>query len=239
MSFASAVDSSRSAERSASDLFAFWQTIGEHAPWVEEPNERRRGISGVRRVQLHGQEFFVKIQIDHCHRSFRHPLGRPTALREAEALEACHRQGIHAPQIEFCATRKAGGRRHTLLVTRGLSGFIDLERFLQQSSKLVRGQERRRLIEAVASTCARLHRARWQHSALYSKHIFVGHRAGPDDGQFDVALIDLEKARRRLSCRQASRHDLDQLKRHCNGFDANDWQHFTGHYQRAFAEGVA
>lgn len=218
------------------DLFPFWQAVAENAPWVEEPNERRHGLSGVRRVYLRGQEFFVKMQIDHCHRSLRHPLGRPTALREAEALEACHRHGIHAPHIEFCQTRRSGGRNYTLLVTRGLDGFVDLDRFLQEQAPLVRGENRLRLIEAVASTCARLHGARWQHSALYGKHIFVAHRADdPVDGQFDVALIDLEKARRRLSCMRASGHDLDQLRRHCQGFDDRDWRYFTDYYQRCLS----
>jgi hypothetical protein len=39
----------------------------------------------------------------------------------------------------------------------------------------------------------------------------------------DIALIDLEKARRRLSVRQVARRDLDQLRRHSPMWNDQDW----------------
>ena len=58
----------------------WWNTAGD---WVEAPNVRRGGESGVQRLQLpDGTLAYVKRQVGHLYRSLRHPLGRPTALRE-------------------------------------------------------------------------------------------------------------------------------------------------------------
>jgi hypothetical protein len=58
-----------------------------------------------------------------------------------------------------------------------------------------------------------LHRARIQHNALYPKHIFVS----VDGDAAQVSLIDLEKARRKLSVRSAAMRDLDSLNRRSGG----------------------
>ena len=214
------------------DSFEYWRTVCEDSDWVEEPNARRKGSSGVRRACLHGQEYFIKTQVNHFHYSSRHVLGRPTALREAEALEACHRLGILAPQIVFCETRKVDGHHRTLLVTRSLGDFIDLNDFLHRWSEAEDRQIRWGALDQIAATLARMHSARWQHSALYAKHVFVAKRAAPrgNGAEFGIALLDLEKARRRLTVSQASRHDIQQFQRHAAGLDRDDWRQFLGRY---------
>lgn len=213
--------------------FEFWRALSERSEWVEEPNVRRKGVSGVRCARLNGQVFYIKTQSGHCHRSWRYPLGRPTALREAEALEACHRLGILAPQIVFCEARKQDGQYRTLLVTRSLDGFVDLETFLHEHGELASGDDRRRLLDRIAAVCARLHGARWQHSALYAKHLFVATRP-EQSGQgtdFDVALIDLEKVRKRVSVTRASRHDMEQFRRHRANLSDQDWEYLLARYK--------
>ena len=64
-----------------------------------------------------------------------------------------------------------------------------------------------------------MHQGRWQHGCLYAKHVFV---KVASDG-VEVALLDLEKSRRRLSRQRAARHDLRQLRRHSPWSDG-DWQ---------------
>ena len=62
----------------------WWQVSGD---WVEPPNERRGGTSGVIwHVPAQGPIFYIKRQEGHIFRSLRYPFGRPTCLREARAL---------------------------------------------------------------------------------------------------------------------------------------------------------
>ena len=65
------------------DFNSWWQTQGE---WVEEPNDRRGGQSGVQRITVQGQLLYAKRQAGHTYRSLKYPLGRPTVLRERDAL---------------------------------------------------------------------------------------------------------------------------------------------------------
>jgi len=63
----------------------FWRQQGE---WVEEPNRRRGGESGVQRVMgPTGRLLYSKRQTGHIYRSWLHPFGRPTVLRERDALK--------------------------------------------------------------------------------------------------------------------------------------------------------
>lgn len=233
MSYASGLEQASPSEAQAQSPFDFWLAVAERAEWIEEPNARRGGISGMRCAELDGRVFYIKTQTDHCHRSWRHPFGRPTALREAEALEACHRLGVLAPQIVFCGTRRLHGHWQTVLVTHALDGFVDLDRFLREAAPAADPGNRRRLLDSVAVTFARFHAARWQHSAMYDKHVFVAAREIPGRAEtvFDVALIDLEKARRRITAATASRHDIRQFQRHCDALDEQDWAYFLERYR--------
>jgi len=76
------VDSVSPSHTATENRFEFyWQQQGE---WVEEPNQRRGGESGVQRIhEANGRLLYVKRQVGHTYRSWRYPLGRPTVLREA------------------------------------------------------------------------------------------------------------------------------------------------------------
>ena len=57
----------------ADDFEQWWNTQGE---WVEPPNLRRDGESGVQRLQARrGGLLYCKRQIGHLYRSLWHPLG--------------------------------------------------------------------------------------------------------------------------------------------------------------------
>ena len=81
----------------------WWAREGD---WVEEPNERRDGNSGVQRLTDQDVTLYLKRQIGHLSRSLRYPLGRPTVVREAWALEAYRAAGVRVPQIRFAGARK-------------------------------------------------------------------------------------------------------------------------------------
>ena len=54
-----------------SDFEYYWQQQGE---WVEEPNQRRGGESGVQRLSdAKGKVLYAKRQVGHIYRSLRHP----------------------------------------------------------------------------------------------------------------------------------------------------------------------
>ena len=84
----------------------WWQLQGE---WVEEPNQRRGGESGVQRLQVdQGQLLYAKRQVGHLCRSLSHPFGRPTVLRERDALLGLSRLGIRVPRLVYCGATRPG-----------------------------------------------------------------------------------------------------------------------------------
>lgn len=195
--------------------------------WIEEPNIRRKGISGVIRTTFDHKIVYVKKQTNHFHYSLRHPFGRATAQREAEAITAVKLLGITVPNVLYIKTKKVGNEQRTLMVTSELHNYLPLEDFVTQDIKCDE-RENVMLMRALARTLVILHRNRWQHSCLNAKHIFACRKGGG----FQVALIDLEKMRRRLSIHKASKHDLDQLSRHQKCWSEESWAQFLSEYRR-------
>lgn len=211
----------------------WWNRQGE---WVEEPNARRDGESGVQRLSAHSVPLYSKRQTGHLYHSLRHPLGRPTVLREQDALEAVERLGVRVPKIVFCSARKTDGKWQALLVTESLEGFVSLDEWYHSDTRQHWGEAvHRQVLEQLALTLSRLHRGHWQHGCCYPKHIFV--KVEEHDGrlQVEIALIDLEKSRQRLRIATASRRDLDQLRRHCPEMSPAEWTFFKAAYDKALA----
>lgn len=205
----------------------WWHSPGE---WVEEANQRRGGESGVR--LLHSWDnsrpaLYCKRQSGHIHRSLRHPFGRPTILRELEAYRALARLGIRTPNIVYCAARREARQWQALLVTEALRGFISLEQWYAQPMPAA---ETHNMLRQLALTLARMHIGGWQHGCCYAKHIFVRVRA---PGDVEIALLDLEKSRRRWRSASASRRDLGQLQRHRGKMPDNDLHELLQAYQHA------
>jgi tRNA A-37 threonylcarbamoyl transferase component Bud32 len=203
----------------------WWDTQGE---WIEEPNRRRDGESGVQRIRLRDAQqppLYCKRQIGHLYRSLLHPFGRPTALRERHALQAMRDLGVGVPELIYCGTRQQAGRWQALLVTKALDGFVSLEDWYGEEMPAYYGDTLQgRMLEAVGSTLGRIHQARWQHGCCYPKHIFLKVHGEGSAAWVEVALLDLEKSRRRLRRSAAARHDLRQLKRHRQTMPEQDWQ---------------
>ena len=78
----------------AAHFDTWWACQGS---WVEEPNQRRNGVSGVKILQQDDPtrpRLYCKRQTGHLYHSLRHPLGRPTILREHQAYESFLGLGI-------------------------------------------------------------------------------------------------------------------------------------------------
>lgn len=210
--------------RSAPQPGAFerwWTARGE---WVETPNERRNGWSGVVRANTGDRLCYIKRQRHHLCHSFAHPFGWPTASREAHFLKQVEKLGLQVPEIVFHGTRETAGGTEALLVTRALEGYAALS----AQTALSPAQQDALAIE-LGRALGVLHRARLQHGCLYDKHIMVRwHGDKPE-----IALLDLEKMRRRFTAEAAARRDLDQLRRHQSVFAAAVWTRLTDAHRRA------
>jgi hypothetical protein len=215
----------------------YWKSQGD---WVEPPNRRRGGESGVQRVLLPDNGMiYVKRQVGHLYRSPLHPFGRPTVLREADALRGLSKLQVRVPRLLFHGARRDqqfGWK--ALLVTASLDGFEELTTWYQRGGRERYGEALHdQLLKDLAANLARMHKGRWQHNCLYMKHLFVRVVEGADGPRAEVALLDLEKCKRRLSAAVASHNDLRQLRRH-SSFSEADWKKLIYLYETAFGSVV-
>ena len=215
----------------------YWQQQGE---WVEEPNLRRGGESGVQRLNDEsGQLLYAKRQIGHIYRSLLHPFGRPTVLRELDALNSFEQLGVRVPRIVYCGAQRDDEHQwRALLVSEALDGFVDLDTWYAEGARETFPQAvHERMLKDLADNLSRMHLGHWQHGCLYGKHVFIKVSGQGEQAQAEVALLDLEKCRRRISCQRAALNDLGQLRRH-SSFNEAEWQTLLYFYQMAFGSAV-
>ncbi|MDR2186913.1 MAG: InaA protein [Azonexus sp.] len=216
--------------RETSEFDRWWNRPGS---WVEPPNIRRGGESGVQLLlplEPGQPPLFSKRQVGHIYRSLLHPFGRPTILREIQVYCAFSRLGIATPKLVYGAARRQPEGWRGLLITEALQGFVSLEQWYESARPAAL---RAAVMRQAARVVARMHRAGWQHGCLYAKHIFVKAENGAaDDPAIEIALLDLEKARRRWQS-LASRNDMGQLARHCGKMPDSDLEIFRAAYRAA------
>lgn len=225
---------------SSDDQFNHWLHV--EGEWIEPPNHRRGGSSGVIRHQPEsGPTLYIKRQQGHLFRSWRYPLGRPTCLREARALANFQEIGVHVPVLRFFGLKKKK-LWWGILVTEALpEGFVSFDEFYAQNRAAATPEQRQAVVEALATTLARLHKHRWQHCSLMTKHIFVRivssgqHQASTTA---EIALLDLERARRQPLARRAARRDLRFLFDHLPYWTEKEWRLFDRHYCLHFGKEV-
>jgi len=215
----------------------FWNQRGE---WVEEPNVRRGGESGVQRIRgSDGQLLYAKRQTGHIYRSWLYPFGRPTVLREHDALIGLRRLGVCVPEIVFCGAQHDPVHQwRALLVTKSLDGFEEIDHWYAGGGRERHGEAvNDRVLKDLAENLARMHKGRWQHSCLYSKHVFLRVSGEGESAKVEIALIDLEKCRQRITAYRAAAHDMKQLRRH-SSFSAVDWKKLVYFYETAFGSAI-
>ena len=206
--------------------------------WFEEPNQRRGGWSGVGRIQLKspaGEQIgiFLKRQQNHMCKSPRHPIrGILTFAREFKNIRRFQQLNVPALEPVYFSQRQIDGNHQAILLTRELEGFspMDTPQLLPgKGGPFASIKARRRLFTKLAAMLRRLHADKLQHSCLYFKHIFVK-PIGNDD--FEVNLIDLEKARWQPLKGRATFRDLYTLSRHAHGWPLTDYMRFFLIYQQ-------
>lgn len=215
---------------SAGKNFEHWWSIS--GEWVELPNQRRGGESGVlRAIDDQGKTLYIKRQEKHIYRDFFHPFGQATIIREYKAYCALSKAQINIPQVVYCGV--SGDK--AILVTEALQDFIELDSWLTlQRQQQYLPETTDIVLTKTAQMLARLHKNRLQHGSLYGKHIFV--KTVNKDGQLivETALLDLEKVKGRLTAKEAALHDIPKIKRH-SLLNQQEWQYFIKEYEQAFA----
>jgi tRNA A-37 threonylcarbamoyl transferase component Bud32 len=222
----------------ANGLDSFAALWSLKAPWVEAPNVRRNGWSGVSRLALDeagqgGAGVYLKRQAGHCYRSPVPPfLKRPTAYREYRRLTRLAALGVAAPQVLYYGQRQVNGVWQAILLTREIPRAIALEAYLQETSGAPTA-ELKTVLSATAHLIGRFHRQHFVHGALYGKHVMIDRSAagmgGPAENGPIAYLIDLEKARRQPLRWVAAVRDLSQFYRH-TPWTAWQWAYFLRRY---------
>jgi tRNA A-37 threonylcarbamoyl transferase component Bud32 len=205
----------------APSLQSWWQRDGD---WVEPPNMRRNGQSGVKRVNDPERGLlYVKLQSNHLYRSLRFPFGRPTALRERDALHALRALGIPVPETLYAGDEKTPEGWRAVLVTHSLDGYVDMVQWYKQGGRECIGEGlHQQLLQRLGAVLGRLHAHGWQHTNLYPNHVFF---CEPAAGEVPaVALIDVENSRQVWWRARAAHRDLAQLHKRCTMLGEADWQ---------------
>ena len=187
------------------------------ADWFEEPNIRRGGWSGVVKVSLKQTNddpvfIFIKRQENHLSRTWRHPIkGAATFIREYNNLRLFHKYDIPTPELVYFGTRSNNGKPQAIIATKELVGYQSLNVLLHKSdsSMIIGSKHRQALFKETAKIIYHMHQHRIQHNSLHPKHIF----AKPLGDNWDIRIIDLETAKRRVFKQTASLRDLATLRR--------------------------
>lgn len=209
----------------------FWQLPEE---WVETPNYRRGGWSGVTRWPLKTPTdetciIYVKRQLNHTHRGIRHPFkGEPTAQREFRGIQQCRKKGIPVLEPVFFAKKGSKDGIQTVLVTAELTGYDSLENWMAhwQATAFPSRKQRLSIVKNVAQAVGQLHGYGFQHGSLHDKHIFM--RWDETHGHSDIAFIDLEMLKW-LPHRAATR-DIYALDQYTPGWRRNERVAFMQYY---------
>lgn len=213
---------------SASENFDYWWN--KKGVWVEDPNQRRGGFSGVLITQdRDGQTLYIKKQEGHVYRSLLYPFGQATIRREYHAYRAFTKANVRTPEVVYCGQQ---GKK-AILVTKALDNFISFEQWLIQARQANTSTTTiKAVLDEIAKMLVQLHKSRLQHNCIYSKHIFVSVMER-QQAHVEVALLDLEKSRRRLTTKQAALHDTPQIRRH-SAITEEEWLYFAERYQAYF-----
>ena len=215
---------------------SWWQRRGEV---VEDFNAHRNGKSGVEKLADPALgTLYVKRQHGFLFRSLRYPFGRPTIIREQDAMHAFSALGIHVPEIVFAGAEKDADGWRGILVTKELRGYSDLASWYQQGGRERLGPEAHlQFLNKLAVFVASFHKQRWRHASLYFKHIFV--TPGSREALPEIALLDLEKAHRTFTRQRAVQRDLAQFRSRApqiNGkaiLDEAEWSQFFERHRQA------
>lgn len=196
--------------------------------WIDAPNQNRGGWSGVGCVDVLFNDktvtLFVKKQQNHTTRTLLHPIkGVLTFAKEFQMIRFLQIHGVVAPNVIFFEERSVEEGQQAILITENLAGYRPLDSIEKNAMTL---SQQRTLLRAIAQTIRHMHNLGVQHRALYTKHIFLK----LDSQSYEVALIDMEKARRMVFPLLQSLMDLITLNYRTQGWTKTSRLFFMKQY---------
>lgn len=207
------------------DLSGFTDLWRLDSLWVEPPNERRKGISGVVTYELKVgdgsvQRIFIKRQENHNTRTLKHPIrGIATFFRELNYVQKLQHEGVPVVEVLYYGRALFRSNQQAILVSRALEGYVSLEQWFSCYEERKDPIRVRSVLQAVVNAIKPMHQKGVCHGSLYGKHVLVRPSADGDTAgsEVDVCLIDLEKARISIFHNRIIEKDLSQLLRHTKG----------------------
>ncbi len=214
------------------DFHSLWEAQAE---WVEEPNDRRGGWSGVGTLTLQldngeTKTLYIKRQQNHVFKSLCHPFkGQPTFRREIDNIKRFKAAALPTLTPVYYGERRVNGNQQAILITEALTEYTSLQDFIDNNSASdIDSSLRHSIIDNVALVVRQLHQQGLRHGCLYPKHIFI---KITDKTNIDVRFIDLEKARQWPLRFQRSVRDLCNLHRYSQWWTSpDDRQRFLTKY---------
>jgi hypothetical protein len=210
----------------------FW---GLPENWVEEPNNRRGGWSGVSFHKIsdnNGESFslFVKRQENHKYFSFKNPCqARPTFFREFTNI--CLLEQIGVPSVEpvFYGERLMNDKLQAVLATVALDHHIELNALFKKPS--IKEAIRKIILHRIADSLRLMHSRRLRHGSLSGAHVMVKLH---EDDSFDVRILDLEKMKRSWCHLHAAVWDIERFIRHTPTISKAEHDDFVRYYAKYF-----
>ncbi len=185
---------------------SLWHIPGQ---WVEEPNLRGSASwGGVIKYQHPETEssFFVKLQQNYTKRTLRHPFrGKNLARLEYDNFIKHHALRQFAAPPVLYAQRLTSGNLQSILVIKGLDGYLSLEDFMQTEQFLESTNYAKRALTSIGKMLFDFHSHGFLHGSLYKKHIFI------QPNTLDARLIDFERLSQLRCPRKAATDDLSRL----------------------------
>lgn len=186
------------------DFAALWQLDRD---FVEPPNHRRNGWSGVTKLSLGQREFYLKRQEGQLRRSVRYPSAKPTYWYEKHCIDQLEKKGIATLNWAVWAVQDD----KAILVTEALPGKSLLEIY-QSGHSLNKGQWHQ-----IGKALLKIYQKGIRHGSLYPAHIYY------DEVSEQVRFLDLERSRP-IFTQKAIYQDLRQLVKRSNFMSSQDIQ---------------
>lgn len=216
-------------EKGFSTFASLWEREDK---WFEPPNEGRskNGWSGVCKIDIGGESFFLKKQENFYAYSIRYPLGISVAEREFKNLQMFDDLKVPAMHVVYFGVRKEKGRLQGIIITEDLDKYICLQEVRERWNVTAPSLEHKRnLLKNCALLLREAHKKGVMHCSLYPKHIFVGKSLVEKNVIAEDPLcrfIDMEKAIKASWGSKKQLRDLDTLNRRSHSWTRQDRLYF-------------
>ncbi|WDE96734.1 lipopolysaccharide kinase InaA family protein [Lentisphaera profundi] len=205
--------------------------------WFEAPNSgsHENSWSGVSKITLEGQDFFIKKQKNYSKRNLIHPFGENLAQKEHKNITIFKRLNIPSLEAVFFNRVKKNGNDYAILITKALSSYTPLNEVeTLVNTRALNLAARRTIIFHTAKLIALSHENKVKIQSLYSKHVFVHDSLIQGqacmDNEAPCKFIDLERARLSYFDKSSFLKDVETFSRRTKSWSQSDRLYFLIHY---------